>query len=664
MPSRDNILWVPRYTAAYYSLNWPNPENTTDVSGYYYAGDLNRGTPPVNDWAYDYLFLNFAAGHIGDDYYGAWVARSKSGDTVYSGFTIDAYADIALEKYYPVPGGTYQLKIRGTFHNWGGADPTYRKLYMLDESGAYSVNASLDADEFTFTADIDILTARRLMGINGRETWHVGVGENGDTNPPTVDGWYGLAIWSMGVTSSAGFVSRDPGTGLSGGGGTNGVGADNWQDAASIDSIPYRSAQTDNTNYTTQAGETDVNAKSAWWKFTATQTQTLSADLFQSAVLTGGGDTIMAVYSVQGTPTSLADLTEVAFNDDSDQGVISAVTFDVVAGTTYYIQAGSYGDSESLKLVLNIVVGGEPGGGGGGGGTSALTIEGHRSIVAFNVATGYAAIPPILEVGVSTPLADNEDLPTEVELVIAGAQPGEVVTLVATNTASETDPDLHEVDLGTATVDSEGNLGPFSVMLTEDVASLPGFIGQPFYIKATGANGYGYATLIYLGTPVSVVGSTNPGIDAAPVHIPDSNGRWVFQDLKPGGLGSWVMDIGPSSMTPPHLAKVVNVQHTTNPEVGQFHISESNLDSPDWTLTGFCPNQAFYDRLVAYSELNRRFYVIDHRGRAWKVAAQNLQLTPRNRKTLVLPGQVGTWEDWMNDYQLTLAIYGQEFVIP
>lgn len=74
---------------------------------------------------------------------------------------------------------------------------------------------------------------------------------------------------------------------------------------------------------------------SVWFKWTAPQSGTVEVNTFGS-----GFDTVLAVY----TGTELGNLREVASNDDT-RGVQSQVTFDAVAGTTYYIAVDGYDDA-------------------------------------------------------------------------------------------------------------------------------------------------------------------------------------------------------------------------------------------------------------------------------------------------------------------------------
>jgi hypothetical protein len=140
---------------------------------------------------------------------------------------------------------------------------------------------------------------------------------------------------------------------------------------------------------------------------------------------------------------------------------------------------------------------------------------------------------------------------------------------------------------------------------------------------------------------------------APPQAVPNAVNRWVFQDTMPGGLGTWVMPINPTSMGNPHVRKTVAVVSTTTVR-GRPHVSEG-ATPVEWEFAGFAPDKAFQDKLIAYSRLAYRFYVIDHRGRAWTVAIARLAITPRKRSR----DTTGAESDWMADYTVALALFSQ-----
>ncbi|MDJ0515403.1 MAG: S8 family serine peptidase [Trichodesmium sp. MO_231.B1] len=94
------------------------------------------------------------------------------------------------------------------------------------------------------------------------------------------------------------------------------------------------------------AGGVDPNeGSSVWWNWTAPTSGLVT-------ITTNGSDfdTILGIY----TGDSVSDLTEVASNDDSGEGLQSLVTFDAVEGTNYKIAVDGY-LGEQGNIVLDLV---------------------------------------------------------------------------------------------------------------------------------------------------------------------------------------------------------------------------------------------------------------------------------------------------------------------
>lgn len=100
--------------------------------------------------------------------------------------------------------------------------------------------------------------------------------------------------------------------------------------------------QTQSTRYATlEAGEANPCAPigaTVWFTFTAPSSDSLELDTAGSSF-----DTVMGLYD--------ADLNQLACNDD-DYSLQARIRYDVVAGDTYYVQVGGYGDA-SGDLVLD-----------------------------------------------------------------------------------------------------------------------------------------------------------------------------------------------------------------------------------------------------------------------------------------------------------------------
>lgn len=125
---------------------------------------------------------------------------------------------------------------------------------------------------------------------------------------------------------------------------------DLFVNAFNVISLPF-STTLDTTGATTEPGEIlDLCAptgNTVWYKFTPLTNMTIKADTFGSDF-----DTVLAAY----TGTALDNLVEIACNDDDpDCGCLqSKVTFEGIAGTTYYFQAGSYDGGGGGNMIFNL----------------------------------------------------------------------------------------------------------------------------------------------------------------------------------------------------------------------------------------------------------------------------------------------------------------------
>jgi hypothetical protein len=159
-----------------------------------------------------------------------------------------------------------------------------------------------------------------------------------------------------------------------------------------------------------------------------------------------------------------------------------------------------------------------------------------------------------------------------------------------------------------------------------------------------------------------------PGPDVEPVEVPgalnaDGSRNWVFQDLMPGGLGSWLMPRNPRTSNLAVARRVLQPHHTTA-IAGQHHIFEALDDTGEWTFGGLLFAQSEHVDLEAYAHLNRRFYLIDHLNRAWVVGLNNVEVTPRLRTRFSLPGQEAQLSDWVAEYAVTATVYGSTWHAP
>ncbi len=125
---------------------------------------------------------------------------------------------------------------------------------------------------------------------------------------------------------------------------------DNLGGATAVGALPYAQTNINTTAATIETNEQSPNCGSVgrtlWWRFTP------ATNMRVRAATTGSNyDTVLAAW----TGTGLGALTQVACNDDSTgTGSPSAFETDLVAGQTYYFQAGGFGGaSGNLNFSLS-----------------------------------------------------------------------------------------------------------------------------------------------------------------------------------------------------------------------------------------------------------------------------------------------------------------------
>lgn len=253
------------------------------------------------------------------------------------------------------------------------------------------------------------------------------------------------------------------------------------------------------------------------------------------------------------------------------------------------------------------------------------------------VLDGTASVPVPSYLLIVDPELD--ETPSVLDVRVANVEPLAEVTFA-----------IDGVDIGTEIADVQGDILALSLDVARDV------LAGPHTLTATTAGTVAQAEFTVASAPISLPPTQDP--DAPPVLVGGSTGpngvyRWVLQDLTPGGIGSWVMPINPSSMANPHVRKTVAATSTTAVH-GQPHVSEG-ATPVEWEFAGFAPDQEFQDKLLAYAGLRYRFYLIDHRNRAWIVSFASVDLVPRKRTH----NDLGQPSDWLADYTVRAVLYSQ-----
>ena len=92
---------------------------------------------------------------------------------------------------------------------------------------------------------------------------------------------------------------------------------------------------------------------------------------------------------------------------------------------------------------------------------------------------------------------------------------------------------------------------------------------------------------------------------------------------------------------------------------------EGGTSAVEWQFSGIALDEDFAETLRAYGELNRRFYIINHRGQAFKVIVTDVALTPRLRKIF---GDDDAYQGGKvidgHDYTVTATVLSQSWVVP
>jgi hypothetical protein len=206
---------------------------------------------------------------------------------------------------------------------------------------------------------------------------------------------------------------------------------------------------------------------------------------------------------------------------------------------------------------------------------------------------------------------------------------------------------------------ANGNGNPPFYVMTDETGGLVEFslpiarLLQPgTYTLTAIASGSSNVTAESASSTLTVVSpplGAPSALEIAPTDLPDTTGsvqRWVFQDPMPGGLGTYQVPWNPSEMTSPFGVRPVTSDATTSPH-GQLVFWEGTRPAQNWSCKGYLETQEHYEKLLAFSGLNRRFWVVDHRGRGWVVTVVSFNATPHRNATA----------PWAHDYELSFLIY-------
>ena len=223
--------------------------------------------------------------------------------------------------------------------------------------------------------------------------------------------------------------------------------------------------------------------------------------------------------------------------------------------------------------------------------------------------------------------------------------------------------DIDGTDVLTVSLDSDGSLGPTSINLTSVLGTVGDHVLTVTQTTVDGVTSGSGTFTVLLEPPLY---PEAPVADGPSVAVPGAVDEffvrhWVFQDLLPevdGGIGSYVLPHNPRNMNSPQYEHALTSRHSTAQD-GKIHVFQGADIPKEWQFSGYCSSQAQQTKLLQYRYLNRRFYIIDHRNRAWKVVVLNAEFVPRLRQNYD-----GIPTDWGSDYTMTVVVLDQNFSTP
>lgn len=256
---------------------------------------------------------------------------------------------------------------------------------------------------------------------------------------------------------------------------------------------------------------------------------------------------------------------------------------------------------------------------------------------------GATYLPPEIELEVLTPII--EQAPDSVDFTISGGQPQTEATI-----------DIDGTDLMTVYLDTNGELGVTSVALDEVL----GTVGM-HTLTVTQVTPFGTVTadgdFEVLNAAPTLPPEPEPD-DGPGTVTPSPVTRWILRDLAPGGLGDYTLVINPKEMTAPHFSRTLTSKRSVLDTRlgGQFHVYESAPQPREWSFSGYAPTEEMCNKLQAYQKINRKFWLIDHHNRAWKVVFVNVELVAKLRHTY--NGEVS---DWGHNFTVNALVLDQNF---
>lgn len=255
--------------------------------------------------------------------------------------------------------------------------------------------------------------------------------------------------------------------------------------------------------------------------------------------------------------------------------------------------------------------------------------------------TGDAS-PGLLTLTTTTPTFSTS--PGVIRADVVGGTPGGdlVFDLIGTTATFANPPGISLGNaVATYSADTSGNLYAASI-------ALPTVSAGTYSLRVTDSSGgLGASSTIQVEADPIVPPATVPPDDPIGTIPPSVTvNYWVLKDPAPSGLGTYVFTINPTTMTSPHAPRNVTIDHTAATD-GHDIIWEGAYKANEWRFQGTVLTETDYESIVGFAELNRRFWIVDHRLRGWVCSIESIGWTKKH----------APYNDWAWDYDITALIY-------
>jgi hypothetical protein len=247
----------------------------------------------------------------------------------------------------------------------------------------------------------------------------------------------------------------------------------------------------------------------------------------------------------------------------------------------------------------------------------------------------YIPVPASLMMDMLTPIIDMT--PDAVMVSVQGGSPGEDIRFTWSPPVSDliTGTTSRPITLATVGSDFEGNI------LTATL-EIPAVYAGTYEVTATGVSSGAQATTTFIveNDPLPQDSSPSSSEPVASISV-----KWLWDD---GAGHEWIMQYNPDRMTTPVSRKVLTPERTTA-GTGQHIIWQGARPAVQWSFNGTVMSQSEYEELEYFYDLNRRFYITDHRNRTFVVTMKSLNATPRKNGN----------NFWTFDYEVNCLLFEQ-----